>query len=136
MFFVPNAFGGGNSEDGFVNVAFLLGPCRLGFLGPEIRQRATRFLDPFIVTGPEGFEILVGLGVFQPPPERRAIFDRILMRGRMRPPRSYLRREKITCAKKMVTWSTAKRNWENRKNPEIGWIQTAPRRRPAVSTAE
>ena len=145
MLFVPNAFGGGKGEDGFVNVAFLLGPCRLVFLGPlirsralwilnlnflylfslggffnppsvegsedirvmlalvglEIRQRATRFLDPFIVPGPEGFEILMGLDVLQPPPRRRAKFDRILMVRRKcaRRFRSYLRRERITCAK-------------------------------------
>ena len=145
MLFVPNAFGGGKGEDGFVNLAFLSGRCRLVFLGPlihchassirnlnflylfslggcfspplvegsedirvmlalvglEIRQRATRFLDPFIVPGPEGFEILMGLDVLQPPPRRRAKFDRVLMVRRKcaRRFRSYLRRERITCAK-------------------------------------
>ena len=51
----------------------MLAPVGLG-----TRRRATGFLDPFIVPGPEGLEILMGLDVLQPPPRRRANFDRVL----------------------------------------------------------
>ncbi len=73
----------------------------LALVGLEIRQRATQFLDPIIVPGPEGFEILMGLDVLQPPPERRAKFDRVLIVRRICAPRfrSYLRRERIPCVK-------------------------------------
>ncbi len=61
MFFVPNAFGGGKGEDGFVNVAFLLSPCRLVFLGPLIRCHALWILNL-------NFLYLFSLGgVFNPP---------------------------------------------------------------------
>ncbi len=75
MLFVANAFGGGKGKDGFVDVAFLLGPCRLGFLGPLIRCRALwiltliflylfslgGFFNPPLVEGSEDIRVMLAL---------------------------------------------------------------------------